>query len=486
MRIAFVTAEIAPFSKTGGLGDVSAAFPKAMQGLGHKIIIITPLYKSIDSQKYRLQVVKENIIAKIGEKIEVFDLYVSFIPNSKVPVYFIKNPYLYREGIYVDKDGKDYSDSAYRFLTFTKSVFAMLKWLKFSPDIIHSNDWHTGLLPFFLKTEYNNIDLFMKTKSVYTIHNIGYQGIYPFQDIADAQLSDVYFDEDLLGFYGQVNFMKAAIVYSDVLTTVSSKYAEEIQTNEFGYGLESYIKGRKEDLYGIVHGVDLNAWNPKSDRLIVKNYDSKNLNGKTESKNYLQDKLNLNVSDLPLLGVISRLATQKGLDLILEKFDDIMKLDVQFVLLGTGEPELEKKFKKKEEKYHENCSVNITFDNTLAHQIEAAADIFLMPSKYEPCGLNQMYSMIYGTVPIVRNTGGLSDTVQNYKPETEEGTGFVFENPSTKEFFEAVKRAVKLYKEDPEKWLNLKKKIMNLDFSWKNAAKQWQNVYEIAQSKKYQ
>jgi starch synthase len=484
MRIAFVTAEIAPFSKTGGLGDVSAAFPKAMQGLGHKIIIITPFYKSIDIKKFRLQVVKENIIAKIGEKVELFDLYVSFIPHSKVPVYFIKNSYLYREGIYVDEDGEDYSDSAYRFLTFTKSVFAMLKWLKFSPDVIHCNDWHTGLLPFFLKTEYNNVDLFKKTRSVYTIHNIGYQGIYPFEDIADVQLSDVYFDEDLLGFYGKINFKKAAIVYADILTTVSSKYAEEIQTKEFGYGLESFIEKRKEDLYGIVHGVDLNVWNPKSDSLLIKNYDSKNLKGKVESKNYLQDKLNLNVSDLPILGVISRLATQKGLDLILEKFDDIMKLKVQFILLGTGEPELEKKFKKKEEKYHENCSINIMFDNTLAHQIEAAADIFLMPSKYEPCGLNQLYSMIYGTVPLVRNTGGLSDTVQNYDPETEEGTGFVFENPNAKEFFDAVKRAVKVYKEEPEKWLKLKKKIMNQDFTWKNAAKQWQKVYELAKDKK--
>ena len=483
MKIAFITAEIAPFSKTGGLGDVSAAFPKAMQGLGHKIIIITPFYKSIDTKKYRIQVVKENIIAKIGDKIEIFDLYVSFIPHSKVPVYFIKNPYLYREGIYVDEDGEDYSDSAYRFLTFTKSVFAMLKWLKFSPDIIHCNDWHLGLLPFFLKTEYNSIDLFRKTKSVFTIHNIGYQGIYPFEDIADAQISEVYFDEDLLGFYGKLNFMKAAVVYADIVTTVSSKYAEEIQTKEFGYGLESFIKKRKEDLYGIVHGVDLNVWNPKKDPLLIKNYDSKNLKGKVESKNYLQDKLNLNVADLPILAVISRLATQKGLDLILEKFDEIMKLKVQFILLGTGEPALEKKFKEKEEKYHENCSINIMFDNTLAHQIEAAADIFLMPSKYEPCGLNQMYSMIYGTVPLVRNTGGLSDTVQDYNPETEEGTGFVFTNPNSKEFFAAVKRAVKIYKKEPEKWLKLKKKIMNLDFTWKNAAKRWQEIYELAKAK---
>ena len=484
MKIAFISAEVAPFSKTGGLGDVSSAFPKAMHGLKHKILIISPLYKSIDPKKFRLQDVKKNITVMIGEKTEVFDLYVSFLPHSKVPIYFIKNSYLYREGIYGDESGEDYPDSAYRFITFSKAVFEALKWLKFAPDIIHVNDWHTGLVPFYLKTEYKDIDLFRKTKTVFTIHNIGYQGIYPLDEIADAQIPDIYFSEELLGFYDQINFMKAAVVYSDALTTVSSKYAEEIQTKEFGYGLEDYIKERKEDLFGIVHGIDLTVWNPKKDKSIVYNYDSKNLHRKAENKKYLQDKLNLNISENPLLGIISRLATQKGLDLILEKFDQIMDLKVQLILLGTGDPELEKKFKEKEEKYPEDCSINIMFDNILAHQIEAASDIFLMPSAYEPCGLNQMYSMLYGAVPVVRKTGGLADTVQNYREKTEEGSGFVFEIMNADEFFKAVKRAVKLYKKEPEKWQRLQQKIMDIDFSWKNAAKRWEEVYQHALDKK--
>ena len=483
MKIAFISAEVAPFSKTGGLGDVSSAFPKAMHGLKHRILIISPLYKAIDAEKYRLQIVKPNLTVSIGEKTESFDLYVSFLPHTKVPIYFIKNSYLYRDGIYGDESGEDYPDSAYRFITFTKAVFEALKWLKFGPDIIHVNDWHTGLLPFYLKTEYNKIDLFRRTRTVYTIHNIGYQGIYPLEDIKDAKIDDVYFSEELLGFYEQINFMKAAVVYSDVLTTVSSKYSEEIQTKEFGYGLEEYIQKRKDDLFGIVHGIDLSVWNPRNDNLIVKNYDAKSLHRKPDNKSYLQEKLNMNLSKEPLLGIISRLATQKGLDLILENFDKIMDLKVQIILLGTGDPKLEKKFKEKEEKYPEDCSINIMFDNVLAHQIEAAADIFLMPSVYEPCGLNQMYSMIYGAVPVVRNTGGLSDTVKDYNEETEEGSGFVFESMDSNDFFEAVERAVKLYKEEPGKWNKLQKNIMNIDFSWKNAAKQWEKVYQYALEK---
>ncbi|MHA1668378.1 MAG: glycogen synthase, partial [Candidatus Heimdallarchaeaceae archaeon] len=359
MNIAYITAEIAPFSKTGGLGDVSAAFPKAMQEIGNNVIVITPLYKSIDIEMFDIKKVKENLIAKMGEKFVTFDLLVAFLPHSKLPVYFIKNDYLYREGIYTDSDGKDYLDSAYRFLTFNKSVFVTLNHLIYSPDIIHVNDWHTGLIPFYLKTEFREKKIFQKTKTVFTIHNIGYQGIYPLEQIKDANIPEIYLSDDLLGFYGQINFMKAGIVYSDTLSTVSSKYAEEIQTKEFGYGLEEFIQSRKEDLYGIVHGIDLTVWNPKKDPLIVKNYDSKNLKGKEECKSYLQEKLNLEISKEPLIGIVSRLAKQKGLDLVLEKFEEIMNLGVQFILLGTGEVELEKEFKKKEEQYHENCSINI-------------------------------------------------------------------------------------------------------------------------------
>ncbi len=486
MNIVFISAEVVPFSKTGGLGDVSSAYPKAMKELGHNIIIFTPLYKKINLEDNNIKLVKKDLVAPIGEKLEVFELYESVLPGSQVPIYFIKNNYLYRDGIYVDEEtGEDYADSPIRFLSFSQSVFASLELLGFAPNIIHANDWHTGLVPFLLKTQYSEKPLFSKARTVFTIHNIGYQGIYPLEEIADANIPEIYLTEDLLGFYDQINFMKAAVVYTDILTTVSSKYAEEIQTKEYGYGLEKIIATRKDDLYGIVHGIDLTIWNPRTDELIVKNYDARNLKGKEECKNYLQDKLNLDVTDKPLLGIITRLATQKGLNMILKKFDDIMNLKVQFILLGTGDPKLEKKFKTKEKKYPEDCSINIEFDNRLAHQIEAASDFFLMPSIYEPCGLNQMYSMVYGTVPIVRNTGGLSDTVKDYVEDQTNGNGFVFEKAKPDEFFEAVELAVSLYYNDHPSFVKLQKRVMSLDFSWKNAASNWQKVYEQALKKRW-
>ena len=276
MKIAFISAEVVPYSKTGGLADVSSAIPKALNELGHETIIITPLYSSIDQEKHNIKLVSSNNLAKVGEKEEVFDLYISYLPKTKVPVYFVKNHYLYREGIYVDTDGVDYKDSPMRFITFTKAVFKILENLEFAPDIIHANDWHTGYLPFYLRTEYSDTKFFKNTRTIYTIHNIGYQGIYPFESINEAKIPEIYLEEDLLGFHKQINFMKAGIVYATMVTTVSSKYSEEIQTKEFGFGLEKIIKTRKDDLHGIVHGVDLDIWNPKPDSMLVKNYDSKN------------------------------------------------------------------------------------------------------------------------------------------------------------------------------------------------------------------
>ena len=486
MKIVFVSAEVVPYSKTGGLGDVSSAIPKAMEKLGHKVIIFTPLYKSVDTKKHNIKLVKKDLLALVGSESEViFDLYETIHPDSTIPVYFIKNAYLYRDGIYVGEDGEDYPDSPMRFISFMKSIFTALELIEASVDIFHVNDWHSGLLPFFLKTEYKEHELFKNAKSVFTIHNIGYQGVYGFETISETNIPEIYLnDDDLLGFHGLFNFMKAGIVYTDVLTTVSSKYAEEIQTKQFGYGLEKIIKTRKDDLYGIVHGIDLTEWNPKTDELLPKNYDSRNLKGKEVCKSYLQDKLNLDVSDKPLIGIISRLATQKGLDLVSKRFKKIMDLGVQFVLLGTGDSKIEKNFKNREKKYSQDCSINIEFDNRLAHQIEAGADFFLMPSRYEPCGLNQLYSMLYGTVPIVRKTGGLADTVQDYNEETGEGSGFVFDRINADDMFKAIERAVKLYKTDQSKFIKLRKNIMNKDFSWNNAAKQWQKVYLKAKIKK--
>jgi len=483
MNTIFCSSEVTPFSKTGGLADVSSAIPRSLEELGYSICIITPLYKFIDIQKYDLELVSEKIGVQVGDAIELMDLYKGILPESSIPVYFIKNQFLYREGLYVNEKGIEYEDSAMRFLFFSKAIFAVLKYLQIKTDIIHSNDWHTGLVPFFLKSEYHSENLFKEIKTIFTIHNIGYQGIFPVEDVQEAGISEIYFTDECLGYHSKINFMKSGVLYSDLITTVSPTYANEIQTKEYGFGLEEHIQKRKNDLFGIVHGIHTTEWNPSIDPFIKQNYDKNNMTGKAICKSDLQLEMGLEISDNPLIGIVSRLASQKGIDLILEIFDQMMELDIQFILLGTGNPTLEKALKEKEKKYKGRCSIKIDFSNELAHKIEAGADMFLMPSTYEPCGLNQMYSMAYGTVPIVRKTGGLADTVKNYDFETSKGTCFVFDNIEGKELFETVQRAVNLYTSNPEKWEKLRKSIMKIDFSWKNSAKNWQKVYKNALNK---
>ncbi len=485
MNIIFCSTEVTPFSKTGGLADVSAAIPRSLEKLGNSICIITPFYKFIDIQKYDLVLVREKIGVQVGDAIEFMDLYRGILPDSSILVYFIKNQFLYREGLYVDEKGIEYEDSAMRFIFFNKAIFTVLKHLQLKADIIHTNDWHTSLVPFFLKSEYHSEYLFKETKTIFTIHNIGYQGIFPVEDVQEANIPEIYFTEECLGYYSKINFMKSGILYADLITTVSPTYANEIQTKEYGFGLEKYIQKRKNDLFGIVHGIDYTEWNPSIDPFIKQNYDKNNINGKAICKSDLQLEMGLEISDKPLIGIVSRLAPQKGIDLILEIFDQMMNLDIQFVLLGTGDYALEKALKKKEKKFKGMCSIIIDFNNKLAHKIEAGADIFLMPSIYEPCGLNQMYSMVYGTVPIVRRTGGLADTVKNFDTLTAKGTGFVFDKIDAKELFDTVQRAINL-RSNPKKWKKLQKNIMKIDFSWQNSAKHWQEVYRKVLNEKGQ
>lgn len=480
MKVVFCSAEVFPFSKTGGLADVSNSIPKEISKLGHDVVIITPLYKFINLNDYSIELKNEHLYTFIGDFKETFSLYESILPDSDVKVYFVRHPYLYREGIYTNNDDEEYPDNPMRFLFFSKVIFTILEYLSFSPDILHVNDWHTGLVPFFHKTEYIQKYYFKDTKTVFTIHNIGYQGSYSFEKFTRADIPDKYFTEDFIGHYDLVNLMKAGIVFADVITTVSQQYSVEICTQEYGHGLQNSIQKRKDDLYGIVHGIDYSEWNPKVDPHIETNYDHTDLKGKKECKKALQKDLGLEQTDKPLLGIVSRLAYQKGLDLVLQKFDEILALDVQLVLLGTGDKQLEKHFQEKQEEYPYNCSINISFNNELAHKIEAGADLFLMPSRYEPCGLNQMYSMIYGTIPVVRKTGGLADTVQEYNLENKTGNGFVFENYNADEFLDAIKRAIQLYNNKPKVWKSLVKKVMQIDFTWEKVAKEWEKVYKKA------
>ena len=482
LNILFVSSEVEPFAKTGGLADVSGTLPQVIKDQGHEIRIIMPRYGSISERKFKLHDVirLKDIEVPIGKEKKIANVNSSFIANvkSKVQVYFLANKELYeRPGIYTSPDSKkDYVDNDVRFIFFCRGVLETLKRLGWQPDIIHCNDWQTGLIPAYIKTMYNHDPFFKNIKTVFTIHNLAYQGTFPAAAFGKTGLPEAEFGKDGVEFYGKLNFMKAGLVYSDVITTVSEKYAEEIcSTEEFGCGLEGVLQKRKSHLHGIINGIDYNIWNPETDELIVKRYDMRTLEGKQDNKKELLAKFGLAYKvNVPLVGIISRLVDQKGLDLIKEIADDFMKLDVQFVMLAAGEKRYQDYFESLHKKYAAKMGLFIGYNDELAHLIEAGCDMYLMPSRYEPCGLNQLYSLKYGTVPIVRATGGLDDTIHDV--ESGNGNGFKFKKYDSKELFKTIQRALKMY-HDTAAWKKIMKNGMQQDFSWESSAKKYTNLY---------
>lgn len=482
LNILFVSSEVEPFAKTGGLADVSGTLPQVIKDQGHEIRIIMPRYGSISERKFKLHDVirLKDIEVPIGKEKKNANVNSSFIANvkSKVQVYFLANKELYeRAGIYVSPDSKkDYVDNDVRFIFFCRGVLETLKRLGWQPDIIHCNDWQTGLIPAYIKTMYNHDPFFKNVKTVFTIHNLAYQGTFPAASFAKTGLPEAEFGKEGVEFYGKLNFMKAGLVYADVITTVSEKYAEEIcSTEEFGCGLEGVLQKRKSHLHGIINGIDYSIWNPETDELIVKRYDLRTLEGKQENKKELLAKFGLAYKEnVPLVGIISRLVDQKGLDLIKEIADDFMKLDVQFVMLAAGEKRYQDYFESLHKKYAAKMGLFIGYNDELAHLIEAGCDMYLMPSRYEPCGLNQLYSLKYGTVPIVRATGGLDDTIHDV--ESGNGNGFKFKKYDAKELFKTIQRALKMY-HDAAAWKKIMKNGMQQDFSWESSAKKYTNLY---------
>ncbi|MDO8136086.1 MAG: glycogen synthase GlgA [Candidatus Brocadiales bacterium] len=477
MDITYVSSEVVPFARTGGLSDVAGALPKSLQELGHKVYLFMPLYKKIKQGPFKLSPTKGSLSIPMGNKTSTGLVYSAPLPGTRISTYFIENTTYYdREGLYQDPaTGKDYKDNCERFSFFSKAVLETLQVLGIKPDIIHCNDWQSALVPTYLKTLYKDNNSFRGTASLFTIHNLSYQGLFPKEDMPLTGLDWSYFNWKQLEFYGKINLLKAGIVFSDIITTVSRKYAEEIQTAEFGVGLEGVLRERTVDLYGVLNGADYSVWNPEKDKLIPANYSLKNLKGKKACKQHLQRKLKLPQSDAPIIGMIGRVASQKGLDLVMECWDELMKEDIEFVLLGTGEPNIEQALKSAAARYPGKASINIGFDNQLSHEIEAGADMFLMPSKFEPCGLNQLYSLKYGTVPIVRSTGGLADTI-------DASVGFSFQSYSSKEMLETIKKALKLYR-DQSKWLELMKMGMLQDWSWEKSAREYLTLYQKALAK---
>jgi len=375
--------------------------------------------------------------------------------------------------------GKDYPDNDERFIILSRAVFELIIKLGWIPDIIHCNDWQCGLIPAYLKNVYQNEENFDKFKTLFTIHNLAYQGEFPKATFKKTGLPEKLNSDKGVLHKGKMNYMKSGLLFADVINTVSETYANEIRTdNEIGSGLKEVLAKRKEDLYGIINGIDIKVWNPDRDKLLPKKYSIKNVEQKVVNKQALAEKFGFEFNeDIPIIGLISRLYDSKGIDLVEKILPDLLKLDVQMIVLGTGDKSYHASFDHMAKKHHKKFACYLGFNDDLAHLIEGGADIFLMPSRYEPCGLNQMYSLNYGTVPVVRQTGGLADTVKKFNEKTKEGTGFVFQKYNAVELLSEIKRALKVY-QDKETWNKIIKAGMKEDFSWHSSAKKYIELYK--------
>lgn len=483
LNILYCTSEVTPYSKTGGLADVSNSLPQDLNVDGNAVRIITPKYGPMNERQLKVYEIKRltNIEVEIGNKTTLCNIKSSFIvtPKGKTQVFLIENDeYFGTESPYTDpKTKKDYANNDERFIFFNKAVVQVLNLLGWKPDIIHCNDWQTGLIPAYLKTIYSKDPLLNSVKTVFTIHNIAFQGLFPHESFLKTGLPHNIYHEEGLEYHKQMSFLKAGIMFADKVTTVSEKYAEEISTtHEYGMGFEGILKKRKKDLLGVLNGVDYSVWNPEKDRAIPFRFSSKELPLKRENKKSLCKHFKLEYApEIPIIGIISRLTDQKGLDLIEKAMKHLIKENMFFILLGTGEKKYEKFFEGLRKKFPSKVGVHIGFDENLAHLIEAGSDIYLMPSRFEPCGLNQMYSLRYGTIPVVRKTGGLADTIIEYK--NGKGNGFVFEKYDAGEMLKAIKRALKLYTKR-EEWIQLTRDAMGYDYSWGVSARKYIELYK--------
>ena len=484
LKVLFVSSEAVPFAKTGGLADVSGALPKALKGIGVDVRLVLPFYRMAKEQKFNYQLLNEDLEVSLGNQSLKGDVKGLSNKENDFPVYLVEKEELYdRSNLYGTSKG-DYFDNAARFIFFSRMVFALCEKLKFFPDIIHCNDWQTGLIPCYLKTAFKRDTRFAKTASIFSIHNVAYQGLFTRDAFDLSGLPPELFSIAGVEYWGKMSFMKAGIVFADIINTVSETYSQEIQTEEFGYGLEGMLRARNKDLYGVLNGADYDEWNPATDTFIASPYSTEDPANKLKCKLDLLKAFNLpeEILSLPLLGVISRLADQKGFDLLAQIMDELMKMDLGFVLLGTGDEKYHELFTLIGKKYPKKTGIKIAYDNTLAHKIEAGCDMFLMPSRYEPCGLNQIYSLKYGTIPIVRATGGLDDTIQEFNPSSRKGTGFKFKSYDAKTLLKTIKNALTLY-QDQEKWKRLTRNAMEADFSSKTSAKKYLELYQKAMTK---
>jgi starch synthase len=477
MNIAFAASECVPFSKTGGLADVVGALPRALASLGHQVSVYIPRYRQ--TKLIDPQTVVRSITIPFDDKYR-FCSVVSAGASNGVHFYFVEYPpYFDRDALYGGVAG-DYPDNAERFALFSRAVLEASKILGV-PQVFHCHDWQTALIPVMLRTLYAEDPAFREVATVFTIHNMGYQGLFPPDTLPLLMLPWELFTMSKMEFFGQVNFLKGALVHADFVTTVSRKYSQEIQTTEYGFGLDGVLRNRAATVAGILNGVDYNEWSPDNDKFIVGKYSTQDLSGKLQCKKDLLTAFGIANSDtkVPVIGIVSRFAAQKGFDLIAQVMDRLAREELIMVVLGSGDKPYEEMFQRLSRQFPNKIAAKVAFDNAIAHKIEAGADMFLMPSRYEPCGLNQIYSLKYGTVPIVRATGGLDDTIEPWDARSGKGTGFKFSEYTGEALLATVKQALLAYR-DPSSWQTLMRNGMSRDFSWGASAREYGKVYERA------
>jgi starch synthase len=483
MKILIASPEGVPYVKTGGLADVAGALCEEYRRMKKDAFLILPFYRKIMDSPSPPKDTGIVIDVPVGDRVVTGRIF-----RDRFAAYFIAcDEFFDRSELYGTPEG-DYVDNASRFIFFSRGVLEACRALKFKPDVIHCNDWQTGLIPLYLKTLYRKDAFFSKTASLLTLHNIGYQGLFPAEEMPLTNLGWEFFRPDLIEFYGKVNFLKAGLISADVLNTVSNTYSKEILEKEFGYGLEGVLKNREGDLYGIVNGIDYEEWDPSTDRFLQGKYSQNDVAGKAICKRDLLKSLFrrpdvLKAGEVPLVGMVGRLSAQKGLDLVGESIPALLSFGIKLVILGKGDEKFQKVLSVMSRKYSGRVSVTIGFDDALAHRIYAGADFFLMPSRYEPCGLGQLISQRYGTIPVARKTGGLADTIVDYDPLKKRGTGFLFSDYTASAMQDALKRAFCVFT-DGDKMKKMMSDGMKRDFSWKRSAERYILLYSAALKKK--
>ena len=484
MRILIVCPEANPFARSGALAEVIYGLSKALAQDGHRVTVVLPFYRQVKESGNKFTAVGKTLSIPLSFKTLSAEIYSTQI-TPELNFYFIGQDSLYdRDGLYSTPFG-DYQDNAERFIFFSRAVPELLNALELEFDVCNCHEWQTGLVPVYFRTLYKNSPFCKNLPIVFTVHNVGYQGIFWHYDMALTGLGWEYFTPKLLEFYGKMNLEKGGLISADILTTVSRQYRKEILTPEFGFGLEGVFQDRAEDLFGILNGVDYENWDPRHDKFIASSYDAKNLTGKRFCKSDIIKHFGLTMSlEQPLVGMTTRLNERKGLDLVQTIIPRLVEANIGFVLQGTGEERYQYAFSELKTQFPDLVGVEIGYSPKLAHKIIAGADIFLMPSRYEPCGLDQLYSLRYGTIPVVRAVGGLEETIVEYDPVTGLGTGFKFKKFDPDDFWAAIKRALSLY-DNPSALERVRQQAMQQNFAWPQAAAQYIEIYEKARQKRF-